>query len=1006
MQKLVLFTLLSFVYFSSSAQQSVSQDDNQHLYEQALAAFRDESFSASKVLFSQYLKGGSSTYEIEAKYLLAYSSLKTGDNTAIAELQKFIETEAEHPLAYTGYFVIGNHYFNDKNYKKALQYYTRISPQQLNPADQEEWYFKRGYSHAVTGKSQDAVQDFKTAIQFDGDFLIDASYYLGQLYFRASDFPSALSVLKPVDIGDGTYSDEITALMAGIYFEQGNYEKLYNYAGERVTESVTSSNRTLNHLMGEAYYMEKKYRQAARHLQRHLDLSGNKATPEIYFKLAFSFFRINENKKAIDYFKLAGLEKGDMGQSASFYLGQLYLRENNLNYALSAFRNVTLSGSNEEMAEEAAFLVGKINYDREQFAEAITDFNAFLAEYPQSRWVAETNELLAQAYLKTSNYDEAIAHLEQIRNKSTFLKSAYQKVTFQKGQLQFNDGKFNDAITSLEKAVAFPVEKGIAAHSFYLLGDSYSLAGQDQKAAEAYLNSKRFGRNTWAVNAEYGLAYIHYNQKNYAKAEDYFGSFIRGTTKDHDFYFDAKIRLADCRYVQKKYGLAIALYEEIRGETAFQRDYIFYQLGLAYNLKGDRKRSQANLLRVLDKPNSAFADNALFQLSQVHIETSEFEAAIPYLDQLIAKFPSSVLIPYARSRRALSHFNLNHLTRAKDDYAYVLEHHIRHPSANAALLGLQEVMNKGETVTDFEHYLEVYRQTNPDDKSLEVIAFEAAKADYFNQDYPKAIAALNAYIARYPSSGFLVDAYYFLADAYYRHKSWEQAVMNFDQLLNFENTAYISRALDKRGKALVNLGDYKKAVVNYRNLLRTSISPKDTYLAHEGLMNAYFSMDHMDSTLYFANQILANEWKPANAASAAWLIRGKVLLQQRNYSGAQDEFIKVINDSRNEAGAEAKYLLAKVFHQQNKYNRSLETLFDLNRNYGSYPYWIGRSFLLIADNYLAMDELLQAEATLNSIVANAKNEEIVALARERLTKVRVQREEILKADSTKPDTIK
>lgn len=1000
------FILILLVSFRTTAQQSIIQDSDERLYLEALKAFQMKSFASSKTLFDRYIELSASDQKPEALYYLAYSRLKTGHPSAVSELHRFIEKSPGHPLAKSGYFVIGNHYFDQKDFSGALTYYNKTSPGNLEGRDQEEWYFKRGYCFAMTGEHANAIRDLQSALEFRGDWFEQASYYLGEFFYKVRDFYSALNQLQPIDDGEGPFEEEIPQIVSAIYFEQGNYQQLYEYAGSRVSESVSIKNKTLNRLMGEGYYIEKKYRQATRYLQRFLDLSGNKANASLYYKLAISYFQTGEDKKAVDYFKLAGLEKGDMGQAASFYLGQLYLRQNNQDYALSAFKNVIKGGSNAEMSEEALFLTGKINYDRKQFAEAVTDLTTYLSIYQGSRWRAEANELLAQAYLNTSNYDQAIAHLEQIRNKSPLLKKAYQKVTFQKGQLLFNDNRFNDAIASLEKAVQFPVETDLAAQSFYLLGDSYSLVGKDQRALESYVSSKKYGKSRWTVNADYGLAYVYYNRKEYAPAERYFNDFLRKTETTSDFYNDARVRLADCMYVQKKYEAAIRLYEEIAATTAFQRDYVYYQLGLAYNLKGNASGSRTNFKKVLSDENSSFADNALFQLAQTYVEEANFTQAVPLLSQLIQSYPNSPLVPYARGKRALSYFNMGRLSESKADYLYTLEHHISHPAANAALLGLQEIKNRGEAVPDFEKHLEVYRKANPDDSSLEVIAFETAKTMYYNQLYRESITALRGFIEKYPTSGFLEDAYYFLADAAFRTREWTVAVAFFGKLFEFENSAYATRALDKRGKALIQLKAYDQAVSNYRSLQKVSSSPKDHYLALDGLMNAYFALGRADSTLYFSKEILSSEWKPANAESAAWLIRGKIYLQQKNYNAAQDEFIKAINEAANESGAEAKYLLAEVFFQQKQYSRSLETLFDLNRNYASYQYWIGRSFLLIADNYFAMNELLQAEATLNSIVENAKNEEIIAMAKQKLEKVRAKREEVVVRDTIKSDTIK
>ncbi len=146
--------------------------------------------------------------------------------------------------------------------------------------------------------------------------------------------------------------------------------------------------------------------------------------------------------------------------------------------------------------------------------------------------------------------------------------------------------------------------------------------------------------------------------------------------------------------------------------------------------------------------------------------------------------------------------------------------------------------------------------------------------------------------------------------------------------------------------------------------------------------------------------ILKGDWKPVGVAEQVALIKGKALFAQAKYALATDEFIKVLNGPVDENAVEAKYFMAKVLFQQQAFNKSLEMLFDLNRNYGSYPYWIGKSFLLIADNYLALGELLQAKATLKSIIENSPEKDIVEEARKKMKNVEVAEKSVLAQDTT------
>lgn len=117
------------------------------------------------------------------------------------------------------------------------------------------------------------------------------------------------------------------------------------------------------------------------------------------------------------------------------------------------------------------------------------------------------------------------------------------------------------------------------------------------------------------------------------------------------------------------------------------------------------------------------------------------------------------------------------------------------------------------------------------------------------------------------------------------------------------------------------------------------------------------------------------------------LFKGKVSYQRGENEKALNEFLATVNAFKDENGAEAQYLIAEILYKQKQYKQSLDKLFELNDLFRSYEQWRGRSFLLIADNYMALDERFQARATLNSIIENAKDPQLVAEAREKLKKI-------------------
>ena len=153
------------------------------------------------------------------------------------------------------------------------------------------------------------------------------------------------------------------------------------------------------------------------------------------------------------------------------------------------------------------------------------------------------------------------------------------------------------------------------------------------------------------------------------------------------------------------------------------------------------------------------------------------------------------------------------------------------------------------------------------------------------------------------------------------------------------------------------------------------------------------------------NDKLRQEITGANGAPVALSIEEakKAVLAFLDEGVEEDEFINTVNSAQDEYGAEAKYELGDIFYQTKDYKQCYATLVSLNTDFASYTDWVGKSYLLLADNYLAQGDSFNAKTALNSLISSFPQENVKTQAREKLNKIEAA--EIKRTQSLKADTL-
>ena len=978
------------------AQHTQAFTSDERYYHEGIELFDRAKYGAAQEAFQKYIKLiGDNAKTADAQYYYALSGLYLLHPDAEQLVLNFVKTFPTHPKTALANYELGLYYFEQKNYKRAAELLQLAPIHLLSIKQNKELEFKLGYSYF-------ANKDFDNAkIWFDKNktngfkedehrFAYASNYYAGYIAYRKGDYAAAKADLKIAEKNEA-YANIVPYMITEILYKENDIYEVIRY-GEAALAKKPSVQQAdeIALLVGDAYYQKADYKTADKYFDQYA--AGKKSLdPVVQYKIALTDYKNNNYKDAINNFKAIALKKDALGQNAAYYLGLSYLKENNKQFALTAFDQARKNDQDKDITEAATLKYAQVNYELGNFREVINALADFNKDFPNSDQGEEADKLLSESYFGSNNYADAIRHIESLEKKSWRILQTYQRVTYHHAVNLFNDAKFPQAVAMLDKSLQYPYDKDVTAASHFVKGEAYSIGGRYEDAINSYgavFRTTQNAKEDYYTKSRYGIGYAYYNTKQYDKAMTHFKAYLDATKPSNPNYNDATLRLADTYYVNKNYNEALKLYERVLSSSSPDRDYALFQKGVINSITGRNDRAAEALEEVIRKfPQSRYADAAQYQRALIDFEAGNYQAAVKGFTTLINNMPNSRLVPNALQKRGIAYANLGQNNQAIADQQRVLNEYPNSKVASGALYSLQEVLGAENRTSEFDTYLDKYKSANPESDALESIEFNAAKNLYFAQNYEQAIPKFEKFLVSYQKSSFAPDARYFLADSYLRMNRMQQGLQRMKEVITENKSEYVNRGIQRVADLEFDAKNYQEAIKYYSRLRDLAANRKEQQTALMGLMKSYFNINDYAGTTRVANELISQGNASLNAYNSALLFRAKATYAQGNLDQAFTQLRETAKEASDINGAEAHYLASEILFKQKKYKESLDLAFEFNNKFSNYDYWLGKTFILIADNYAAQNEIFQATSTLNSIIENAPNPEIVEEAKQKLAQL-------------------
>ena len=997
----IILTLL-FTFFSLAIQaQNTAWLDINHAYKSGKELLDKGKFTAAAQQFSRISQSEQksaahaeqsaelSLLRENAQFYIAVCALELGASDAESLFLSFIDKYPANNYTKLAFYYIGRTYFAQKNYEKVIEWLTKLEGNNISGKESFEYRFKLAYSYFEVKKYDEAKSIFAELRDGRNTYSELSVYYFAYISYLQKDYKTALTEFEKLK-GSKPYESSYPYYISAMYFLDKRYDDVLNYAIPILKSSKQVYETEMFRIVGASYFAKSDYVNAGAYFKDfQKNDRGKTQNNQDNYQIGYTWFKLKDYKNAI--IELEKLETADeYFQSGMIALGESFLQTGNKQGARSAFFKASRLSFDKQLQEEGLFNYAKLSYELDFHQVALDATQQFIKTYTFSQKMDDAKTLLGEILLSTKNYKDAIDILESIPNKNREATEVYQKVTYYRGLEYYNERAFQNGISMFMRSNSNAVDDDIEALSTYWLAEAMY---EVRKFGESVENFEKFMRlpaakRTDVYNfAHYALAYAAFEHESYRKAATYFKRFLQGNEKDVNTINDAILRLADSYFVLKDYGDALGYYDRIISYRTSSEDYALFQRGMIQGLQGQNDLKIATHQSLLQQfPKSNYSDDAGFEIAYTYFIKGEFDIAKTDLSALIEKYPRSSYVP-----RALITIGLVELNQDQDDAALVTFKRVisEYSTTDEAKLALESIKNIYLQKSDAAGFLDYANSTsigNLSSYEQDNITFLAANNRFLMGDYQGTFESVNAYFDKFPKAVHDKHAKFIRAESLVKLNRSDEAIPDYEYILNDWTSDYTEKALMSISRIYLKDKKYNEAIVHLKKLELTSEYKANYNFAINNLMEAYSSMKMPDETLQYVKFIRESDKSSEEEIFRAALFAGKANLLIGDTIQAVNELDKVVDKTQTVTGAEAKYISASLMYIKKEYKKSLAAAFDLTSKMPSHDYWVAKTYILIADNYVAMKDVFQAKSTLQSIIENYdnKDDDILSIAKEKL----------------------
>jgi TolA-binding protein len=360
---------------------------------------------------------------------------------------------------------------------------------------------------------------------------------------------------------------------------------------------------------------------------------------------------------------------------------------------------------------------------------------------------------------------------------------------------------------------------------------------------------------------------------------------------------------------------------------------------------------------------------------------------LEYFNKLITNFPSSVLVKKAQMKVALIYRNTDQDDKALDSYKNIVSLYPNSSESNQALNSIRDIYVTEGRVEEFEKFITSVPALKFENSALDSAMYESAELKYMKGDCDGASSAFGTYINKFENPIFALKANYFKAECDYKKGNLADAVKGFEFVAAKQSSAYTEKSVQLAAYINYKNKDLNKALLYYQQLEKVSSVPATLVESNIGQMRCNIKLGNFDDAIIAANKVQSDEKCSNELMAETYLTKAKSYLSLKRDSLAMRELRNTVVKTKSEKSAEAKYLIAELYYNSADFENSKKQVDELLEQDPSYDFWVTKAYILYADIFYAKSDVFNAKETLQSVIDNSENKELVELSKSKMNKI-------------------